>query len=177
MSPLSSQSYDLISAVQRGYADYHARKEGRTWAAAVLFVGGLITIALHDFSKSNDPVILLVFLLALAFSWMAALFFLVHQYRDRQIAAWLDQACSNVLADWIGNKEEPGEGQLGAVCLPPRNGQAGAKLPKLVVDAFEEQKEAHKDRGWPERWLVIGAVAVWGVVALCRVLVALNDAV
>lgn len=172
MSPRRQESLDLILAIQERYSAYHSSKEGRIWVAAVLLIGLLVSIGFHDYAEWRAGEVFLV-LIALAGSLVIATEFLRRQYRLREHAAFMTQACENVLVKYRDSRSLTGKKQMMPELLLPHAGrQADVWLPAVVLEEYREQEKANKGKTWNERGLVMAVVTILGIVASLHVLFA-----
>lgn len=177
MSPLPEESAKLIEDTLKRYEDYHSRKEGRIWAATVVFVGGLLSITIQDYSSWSAGELFLVSLVA-GLSTVIAIAFLRRQYVLREHAAFMVQACSNVLVVQSHPQSEVRSHDLEAVLLPPNPyRQAHVFFPRAIVEAYGEQQSENVDRPWNERSLVMAAIVLFAIAAGLRLLIAWVSAV
>ena len=170
MSSRRQESLDLILAIHERYSADQSSKEGRIWTGAVLLLGFLVFVGFHDYADWRAGEVFLV-LIALVGSLVIATWFLSWQYTLREHAAFLTQACANVLVKCTDSRSLTGKKDIGPERLTPRAGrQADVWFPAVVLKEYKEQEKANEGQLWNERGLVMAVVTIMGIVSGLHVL-------
>lgn len=103
------RAYDLIRSYRDYYGSYHHHKEVMAYSVTVLYLGGTAALVFQDppiwtwFSPSALLFILLGVSSATAFA------FVVWQLRNREFAADMVAACTDLAARWLINQPTPAD--------------------------------------------------------------------
>lgn len=155
---------DLLKSHRDYYGGYHHHKEQMAYAATILYLSGTFWLARNArqlFETDRHPVLLLLLILVGAASgWL----FVIWQLRNRQTAADIVAACTNLLSRRLNAQDQD------FIKTPVLF--ASVKFPHSLVDEITKVQQHTRWLGGP-RWsnfITYSIMVTWTVLVGIRLL-------
>jgi len=166
----NKNALNLIISLGKSYGSYHHHKELMAFRIVIIYLLGATALVIQGelfWRKFYNSFEFFVVAIAIILSAVGAFKYVRWQLKNRQIAADLVVACTNLATHLLANPESDKE-EMEPTSLKGEDWiRPESQLPKALVDAYEKTRDKKKYSGNPivSEKLTYGFMGLWTLAA------------